>query len=723
MPLDRGKREDRIETTIAKAPPQDLRNAESQIEQISNRIKARAITLTEEIVQKLQTELQVIIQNWRDSRTGLKTKLRQWNDQYEGVVKVTNFPWPGASHLDVPLTKIKAREIRSTINRSTMRPKPFLMVNYSGPSTLRSEKSELAKDIEAFLEDKIKNATNVHQTLKDALIPIFRDGTCPVQVTWDTQWETVFDFKTYESADDFTADYPSPQDAKIAEDQYGRIIEKLQNGEPHEIQYEYDVATYDGPRAYLVPLIDFVHYPVYISDLDETVCHGKRVWFTDYQLQHMAVTGKFKDKEMVDQLIAGAGDVRDDDISKSRDSIDGIDRSFQPDNAKEFEFFELTYLTSLTEADKKKGIRRKYLVYYREKTNQLFRVENYPIRKGRSVYFILRYIRRDNRLLGMSLVADIEDLSQEVNIIHRQRINSRTITHVPSFKAKMSARDKFDPSVTQYQFRPGVTFWLRNMDDVEQFDIRPVDLSGSTDDELLLFQLVDLVTGSSSGLSGQANPIDPRAPARKQEQMNRMSSNRIDDYVEPLMPVFSKIGQHMTDLYYQFGSKRIKFYAEENDGVAIEKEMEKSKLFNPNVMFVVKGTSLFDSPEREFGLNEEIYTILGTDPITQQNVRIRRNMLQRLLSASRIQDEKSLLPTRKEIMTQFQIDIDVGGSIPTIEEQEREAKTKLQQEKAASRLQEGEMKAQVQIETEGIRQIAAVEREAAKPVAQPAGTP
>jgi len=711
--------EAKTEFAKAKGVPAPLKDSQIQIRESENRFKRREISLDETVRADLENQLSRIVRGWREDRSSLLTKLREWNDLYEGVVTETDFPWPGASHVHIPVPKIKVREIKSAIDRSTMRPVPFLHATYAGPDELYTETFDFVNDIEDFVEDKMKNATNVHQTLMESIIPIMRDGTCPIQITWDTEWERTFDFKLYKTVEEFQSDFPTATDAGLSEKGYKRVLDDLTLGTQVEIQYEYDVANYDGPRAYIVPLIDFVHWPVYVSTLEDTVVHGKRVWMTESRLQSFKMMNKFTDTKLVDSVIAQSGDEHEDmDLAYSRDNIEGISRQKNKQDSKEFEFFELIWKGALTEEDKARGIKRKYLIWFRERNeNRIFRIEPYPIRKGRSTYFILRFVKRDNRLLGMSFMDDIADMSMEIDIIHRQRINSRTITHVPSFKAKDTAQGRFNPARADLRFRPGVVFWLASTDDVEQFDIRPVDLSGSIDDELILVDFINQVLGAI-GQSGQANPIDPRAPARKEQQQLRQSTNRIDDYVAELLPTFAEIGQHFLDLYYQFGPNRVKFYAESKDGKFISKAIERTKLFNPNVMFRVNGTSVFMNPELEFSRDFEIYQILQTNPLTGQNPRIQRDSLGRLLRSSRVQDMKNLLPTDEEI------GLPPGGKIPTEEERKFAAKEKMQERKESQRMAEQEFKHQSDIEktlveTEAERSLAA----AAPTVSPPAGIP
>ena len=635
-------------------PPQFLEEEQLQSEEISARFKRRAIKLSPEKKRKLEEELYWILTDWKESRTGLNTKLREWNDLYEGVVKITDFPWIGASHLHVPLPKIKAREIKSTINRNTMRPVPFLMCKYAGPQSDFQKNGDFVKDIENFIEDKIKNETNIHQTLKDAIIPALRDGTAVPQIIWDTDIERVTDYKMYNPEQngyqDFIKDYPTADSAGISPEKYSNILSKLNNGIKYEVQYEYDLTKYDGPKAYLVQLVDFVHWPVFETNIEHAICHGKRVWYKSYDLERLHLMGKFSDKEDVEFILKTNGDLHDDEsLTQSRDNIEGITRDRE--RAKEWECYELVYKTNLEE-DEDKNLslpKQKYLLSYHYKTKKLLRIEKYPIRKGAVTYFPLRLIPRENRLLGISLIDDIADLSIETDILHRMRINSRTITHVPSFKAKEGAKGYFDPQNPQLRFRPGVVFWMQDPKDVEQFDIRPVDLTGSVDEELLLFQIIDLVTGSSSGLSGQSNPIDPRAPARKQEQLLRQSTNRIDDYVEAILGPFAKIGSFMLDLYYQYGEDRIKYFVSQEDGARLQKEMDRSKFFNPYVGFQVNGTSVFMNPEQEFNRMGEVYQFVAADPITQQNPRVRKNALKRLFDAGRVPNTKDLIPTDEEL--------------------------------------------------------------------------
>ncbi len=676
MTVEFQKTDDGFETQHGKLgnPPSDLIESNEQVEETGKRFKRRVIDLNQEDREELEGQLDHIIQDWMDSRSGLEDQLRARNDLFEGVTEQTDFPWPGASNVHIPLAKIKAREIAATVNRSTMRPVPFLNTRYAGPASLYDESKSFVRDLENFLEDKIKNDTNVHQTLKDSIFPIFRDGTCPVQFIWETNYEMVTDWKLYDDPTEFEKDYPDAEAAGISGKEYRRIIELLGSGGKYEAEYEYLVPTYDGPKGYLVPLIDFVHWPTFVPRIADMACHGKSMWYTDYQLKEKVRCGMF-DKEDVDEILSMRGEERTDGLTSARDSIDGISRSGGTAKAQEYRIFELCLLTQLTQADRDSNTSRKYLIYYHHTKKKVLRVEHYPIRKGKTSYFALRFLKRDNRFLGISLTDDMSDLSMEIDTIHRQRTNSRTITHVPSFKAKFTAKSVFDPSRKEFRFRPGVTFYMSDVNDVAQFDIRPVDLSGSIEDEMLLYQLVDMVTGSSSGLSGQSNPLDPRAPARKQQEMLRQSSNRIDDYVGNLLGDFEDIGQHIIDLYYQFAPDRISYYATEEDGMIVQKEIDRSKLFDPNVKFKVNGTSVFINPEMEFGRMQEIYAITANDPITQGNPRIRRNALERLLMSARIDDEKSFLPNQQELPQAFQTD----------EQAKREADAAKQKEKLAAK--------------------------------------
>jgi len=694
------------DVTLSK-PPKEYDDQQEQVEEIEARFRRRAIKLSKEQRERLEGDLIQVVDDWKESRSGLESKLNEWNNLLEGVTDITNYPWEGASEVHIPIPKIKAREIRSTINRTTMRPVPFLMAQYSGPDEGRKTSREFVKSVENFVEDKIKNSTNIHTTLKEAIIPTIRDGTCPIQIIWETDLERVCDYKIYSSVEEFIEDYPDETAAGVGEEVYNRLYEKIVDEGSAEVYYEYDAPIYDGPKAYLVPLVDFVHWPVYVTEIEQMLCHGKRIWYTDYQIEEMHRVGKFPDKDVVDKVIGTKGDLRDDHYTAGRDRIEGINRD--RDKAKEFECFELVYKCALDGGK----VKQKYLIYWAAKARKILRIEKYPIRQGKSTYFPLRLIKRDGRFLGMSLIDDISDLSAEIDTHHRQRINTRTITHVPSFKAKEGAKGRFDPSRKDLRFRPGLVVWLENTDDVAQFDIRPVDLSGSVDEETLLYQLVDLVTGSSSGLSGQQNPIDPRAPARKQQEMLRQSTNRIDDYVEVLLLPFSQIGQFMLDLYYQYGPDELKYFINEKDGGLTQKTIDRAKFFNPNVMFRVNGTSVFLNPEMEFNRMIEIDQILAQNPITAQNPRIRKESLRRVLDAGRSPDTKSMVPTDEElgIVTEETSATDENGQpirrIPGMEDREAAVQEKMQRQKLDHKMEETKHKTKMEA---GLRLVEAGSR-------------
>lgn len=622
-------------------PPEELSDSQEQAEEVESRFVRRAMKLAEEQTKKLGGKLYRAIQEWKDSRSQLIQKLRERNDLAEGVEKETDFPWVGASNVHIPYPKIKLREIKATITRNTMRPVPFLMCKYAGSEKDMTTYQDTTKQIEEFVEDALRSKTNIHSTLKESLIPIARDGLTPVQIIWETEIERVMDFKSYLSVDEFLADYPTAEDAGISENQFDKVVSNLANGQKYEVQYEYDLVTYDAPKAYLVPLLDFVHWPVFESEIQNTVTHGKRVWYKDYDIERLHSIGKFTDKKVVESILKMGGDVRDEEsLTVSRDSIEGITRDTDTTETREYECYELVHKEDL-DGD---GVKEKYLIYFHFKSKSILRIERYPVRKGACSYFPLRYMKRDGRLLGISIIDDLSGISNEIDIIHRQRINSRTITHVPSFKAKLTTRNIFDPGNSRLRFRPGVTFYLDDINAIEQFDIKPVDLSGSMDEENMLMQFADLVCGASSGLSGQSNPLDPRAPARKQQELLRQSANRIDDYVDPLLDQFSKIGQYVLDLYYQYGPDRIEYSVKSKDGSFLTKEIDRTKLFSPKVLFQVHGTSVFMNPELEFNRALEIDQFIATNPVTAQNPQVRLESLRRVLDAGRVADVDKLVP-------------------------------------------------------------------------------
>src|SRR3990172_2711105 len=84
-------------------PPEELSETQDQAEEIEARFQRRAIDLPEAKKKKLAAKLCAEIQEWKDSRSVLQQKLREWNDLAEGVERDTDFPWVGASNVHIPL--------------------------------------------------------------------------------------------------------------------------------------------------------------------------------------------------------------------------------------------------------------------------------------------------------------------------------------------------------------------------------------------------------------------------------------------------------------------------------------------------------------------------------------------------------------------------------------------------------------------------------------------
>lgn len=121
------------------------------------------------------------------------------------------------------------------------------------------------------------------------------------------------------------------------------------------------------------------------------------------------------------------------------------------------------------------------LVTYAPEHDELMAVMEYPYRVD--FYALFRIEKRPNRLIGNSVPNQSRDLNHLMDTQATQRVLSREITTVPSFKAKKSAKGDFDPEAEENRWRPGAIFWLEDPEAFDQFKVQPTDLGESMQEE------------------------------------------------------------------------------------------------------------------------------------------------------------------------------------------------------------------------------------------------
>lgn len=615
----------------------------------------RSVDLTEEQEKAVKTDIKRCIQDWRKNRGDMETRLARWNDLVEGIREESDFPWEGAANLHIPLIEIQMNIIHSAIRQTMLKNDNLWVGEYFG---VDNDMLTQMLIIENFLNFKSRTDLSLSSVLSDFAWSTLRDGTSIGQVTWADEREMVVRFVEYKTIEEFQEAFPGASESGIPDKEYIRILEALNKGEPVELEEEHERIVYRGPLVDLVDLNDFVMSPITAKETRFASLVGKRFRVPLSNVYSSELDGWYKD---------GSGDAikkhlnsqeQADFYTSQRDSIEGINRSIEDKDAILVDGIHRFDLD-------KDNVNEKYAFCYDEGSDTLLAYWHYPYEHGRDCFVPVRFKKRPNRFFGRSLPEQLEDINEEIDTQHNQRTNSRTITTVPTFKARNSIKGDFDPTRRDQIFKPGRTYWLSRPEDLTQFDIRETDFSQSEREEQTLFQIADTLTGATQLRSGGETRLDPRAPALKVQTLLQRSDVRLDDAMEEMAgdsgrnEGFNAIGFQALELYRQFGDEEdLKFLdtvePREIDmatgrlsaGQAKIAELDAKSIDSEKMKIMMSKTSVSQNPEVQFQKEYLIYQILVQEPLVGGQEQMRMQMVSDLLASARKEKMRRLLVQR-----------------------------------------------------------------------------
>lgn len=504
--------------------------------------------ISEEERKEIEEDLWMLVRDYYETSEYLQNLLAHYNDMAEGISQPKNFPWPNSSNLFVPLAETKLNEIHASARQTLLKGDQLYYVRSTGLPTSQDQCSKL----ERFLNFKIAVELPLVDKFSQLIWAAGRDGTAIAHITWADDKKPVTEIKGYANVTEFLATYPTPEESGLTKNQYDKVLEKFSRGEPVKLLETVEKSVYKGPRVEVVELQDFVMAPMTSIKTSHARLVGKIFTRRGPELREMAKNQDWSD-EQVEKVIKTKEDGQRQDISTDlKDQIEGISRK---SGRGEFILFNGIYRKALG----KDGIEKNYLVTFHIQSKTLMGdLIKYPYLHGKDNFVPIRLKRRPNRFLGRSIMQMLDDINQEINTQHNQRIDSRTITTVPTFKVKISEKGNFDPSRPDQRFSPGRNFYLTDLAAVQQFDIKDTDMGESIQEEQNLMTLADRLTGSSQLQSGQETKMDPRAPAAKVSMLLNKSNLRLDDYFEEIAgngeenEGLNAIGTQILALYHQF---------------------------------------------------------------------------------------------------------------------------------------------------------------------------
>lgn len=557
------------------APPKDIAESEERAADRAERfLKARLKPLSETKAARIEKTLDKWYTAWKKQTETQRKRLTRYSDLLEGIVEDSNMPFEGSSNITLHYAAGMTRTFRASFNKTAYQDEDIF---YPIPSPEMQKQFASQPEVLQALDEgfnySFAHGCNGLRTLKEGTVPVVRDGTLVVSGYWCREVRRVFDQRTYRSLEEFQKDYPDFESAGASEDDYISIIDfflahsepvanpQNQQGQPAQaptldtpelvVSFEYDHVYKDEPDYRVGPWAKFVRYPTFVRELSDCQLYG-------YEIKESRDIVKLK-KKRGEYYERGAQKAIDAKVSEQTDAWDKslgyVEGITPPQNNEEK---PVKYIDGCCWMDlDDDGIPEKYLVKYAPEEKALLSLTQHRLRKGIDASVVFRLIRRENRLDGVSLIGDCEDLFNQVDLLTRHRNNVRILTTSPIFLANSRYKEQIDLGRAENVIRPGVTYWV---DDVNkalmQLPIQDLSSSGDSMDEQQLYgRHIELVFGPTQGLSGAQTSEDPRAPARKTQMLMVQANGRVDDYLDEFMSSLPALAEVHSALLYQYSQE------------------------------------------------------------------------------------------------------------------------------------------------------------------------
>jgi hypothetical protein len=613
----------------------------------------KLMVLSDDKKEKIKKVMKEVVQEWKDNTRYQNNKLRTTIDRLEGISAPKDYPWPNSSNLNIPYSEIQILVANDITSSTMLESDPVFFIKEYLPARKDHPEEIVDPKIEWWLNWVFKKQLNLDEESRMTMLLAYRDPLSLMVIDWVVETPKEYRCQVFETVEEFQKQFPDADSAGISQTTYDSWIKMIGiEHQPIELEIEERVVRYRGPKARTVELKDFVRSPVSCPDIEYMRFHGDQFRQRKPYFQLKAKLKQFYEDETNKLMEATAKNYAMDDISQALDTIEGVSSNRRsPD---EYDCVRGNLKIDLDGDDEEEM----YHVVYNADHDVLLRVERYPYWHNRSNYIPFRIRRKPNRLLGRCFMDMLYDINEEINTQHNQRIDSRTITTVPSFKINSSEVDLLTAmDRKQYYFYPGVRFPLTNINNLAQLETK-VDFQGTMQEEQNLFAIGDMLTGTGAAGARSAQPAskDPRASGKKQQNQIQQSNQRIDGYIRELKPSLSEAAAQVLELYYQFSPESVISFAtyDETTAAWVTAEIQRTKLRNRNMTIEVARTSVLDSPDSVLQRALTDYEIWSKEPLVGGNIKRRHELVRQTMFAERKKNPAKLLPPLEEILKEMQ---------------------------------------------------------------------
>lgn len=535
------------------------------------------LALSDEEQEALVEELKFHLNTFRSDVAGLHAKLPKWHALYDAARKEKKeFPWPGASAYSIPLIMSTIDSLHARVVKAVFEVDPLWIAR---PYTAASV--DAAKKAEWYL-DTWADAMSLADAMDSVAFNMLVEGTGVVKLDW------VRETRKVPSA-------PTPDGQSTPQ----------------------EVVEYQGPRAYPVPLRDFVMLPADSPTLDEAVYVGHRVFLTEQVLKRRRDSGMYSNvNELLERGPGGSvkqterqGDFGNTSVTVNTSLVKtNKNVSAEYPTTNQYEIYELYGPYTFDPAVGPEPA----LFTFSDEHGILLRVEPYPYQYGRAPYVDFCVYPKPNSFWGRSVSDMLESAQEELTALHNMRADSIAMQVAPPILQRFGSR--WNPQEQPWQ--PGQIIPVADPAELFQMQLREIPQSLFAHENDIL-QFTERMTGMSDVFMGRVGSPYQTATATTAARSEGLV--RLDVSITRFQKSLKKVAWILWWMLFQYRPYLDSFHVHETntDYTIIKSEMAPGDNGLMPFEFLPQGTQ--SDASKEARRQQLIFMLNSLFPVLQQN--------------------------------------------------------------------------------------------------------
>lgn len=455
------------------------------------------IEVPEDVKEHLANWIAEEIERAKSERHGLEDNILKWNRLYEAKPEqeIKTEPWEGAANLVVPAAATAVEAIHSRIMGAVFGGKSLYHV------TPRSGKwADISDSIDTWINWVAKYVMKMYKVCQTWFLSTIKHGTGVLKLPWERRKRNV-----------------------VYRDRTGAEVRETVN-------------LFDGPLPQPVPLIDFFFSPdsVFTQDIQtcEWIAHRFRnTWKT---LKEKEASEIYFDVERIKENKR----TEVEDVEQHVADVTGLEVT-EPDD---YELFEVWCSYDVEGS----GNLSELIVTIHPETRTILRAVYNFFRHQERPFHVLRYMVREDTLLGIGIPEMLEDVQTELTAIHNHRLDNATIANTRAWKRRRGS------VIGDDEIFPGAFFDVDDMEDIQELRLGDVYPSLLTE-EMHTNTIGEKRTGVSDYTVGrESSAIGSRATATSTLALIREGNKRFQMFIREIREVLGDIASQAIMLYQQF---------------------------------------------------------------------------------------------------------------------------------------------------------------------------